>query len=86
MTKKCNNLVVLAAGMSSRMKQQDTAVGLRNDDVQQANKRAKALISVGSHGEVLLDYVLYNAQKAGFKKVYVVTGTDTILFKEHYKK
>ncbi len=85
MTKKCDNLVVLAAGMSSRMKQQDSEVQLSPADLQQANQRTKSLISIGSKGQVLLDYVLFNAQQAGFKKVYVLTGKDNKLFKAHYK-
>jgi glucose-1-phosphate thymidylyltransferase len=86
MTKICDNLVVLAAGMSSRMKQQDSGVLLSSADLQQANKRSKGLISIGAKGQVLLDYMLFNAQKAGFKKVYLVTGKDNALFKTHYDK
>lgn len=85
MSNKCQNLVVLAAGMSSRMKKEDKGVQLSSEDMQQANQRTKSLISIGNKGQVLLDYVLFNAQQAGFKNVYVVTGKDNTLFKEHYK-
>jgi len=85
MRNKCQNLVVLAAGMSSRMKKEDKGVQLSSEDMQQANQRTKSLISIGNKGQVLLDYVLFNAQQAGFKNVYVVTGKDNTLFKEHYK-
>jgi glucose-1-phosphate adenylyltransferase len=85
MSNKCQNLVVLAAGMSSRMKKEDKGVQLSTEDMQQANQRTKSLISIGDKGQVLLDYVLFNAQQAGFKNVYVVTGKDNTLFKEHYK-
>ncbi len=85
MGNKCQNLVVLAAGMSSRMKKEDKGVQLSSEDIQQANQRTKSLISIGAKGQVLLDYVLFNAQQAGFKNVYVVTGKDNTLFKEHYK-
>ncbi|MFK5889877.1 MAG: sugar phosphate nucleotidyltransferase [Flavobacteriaceae bacterium] len=85
MSNKCQNLVVLAAGMSSRMKKEDRGVQLSSEDIQQANQRTKSLISIGNKGQVLLDYILFNAQQAGFKNVYVVTGKDNALFKEHYK-
>jgi len=85
MRNKCQNLVVLAAGMSSRMKKEDRGVQLSLEDRQQANQLSKSLISIGDKGQVLLDYVLFNAQQAGFKNVYVVTGKDNTLFREHYK-
>jgi len=85
MNRICKNLVVLAAGMSSRMKKQDDSVNLNSDDLQQANQRTKSLITIGKKGQVLLDYVLFNAKKSGFKKVYLVTGEDNTLFKTHYK-
>ena len=85
MSDKCQDLVVLAAGMSSRMKKEDRGVQLSSEDMQQANQRTKSLISIGDKGQVLLDYVLFNAQQAGFKNVYLVTGKDNTLFKEHYK-
>ncbi len=85
MNNKCENLVILAAGMSSRMKKEDRGVQLSSEDTKQANQRTKSLISIGNKGQVLLDYILFNAQQAGFKNVYVVTGKDNTLFKEHYK-
>lgn len=85
MINKCENLVMLAAGISSRMKKEDANVKLSSEDIKQANQRTKSLISIGDKGQVLLDYVLFNAKQAGFKNVYVVTGKDNALFKEHYQ-
>jgi len=85
MHKMCTNLVVLAAGISSRMKKQDDSVNLSHEDLQQANQLTKSLIKVGDKGQVLLDYVLFHAKQAGFKKVYLVTAKDNALFKAHYK-
>jgi len=85
MIKKCDSLVVLAAGMSSRMKKNDPEAQLNSADLQQANNITKSLISIGAKGQVLLDYVLFNAKKAGFKSIYLVTGENNTLFKNHYK-
>jgi len=85
MNKKNDILVILAAGMSSRMKLKDDSIILSDVDLQQANQRTKSLITIGKEGQVLLDYVLFNAKKAGFKKVYLVTGEDYTLFKVHYE-
>jgi glucose-1-phosphate adenylyltransferase len=81
-----DNLIILAAGASSRMKQQmSTNTSLSNEELQQANKRSKALISIDASGRPLLDYVLYNAKKAGYKNIYIVTQKENELFKSLYQ-
>ncbi len=77
------NLIILAAGMSSRMKK-SMDVALLSSEEEQANKRSKGLISLGASGRPLLDYILYNAQSAGITDVYLVTGAENSLFKDHY--
>ena len=80
-----DNLIILAAGASSRMKQQmSTNTLLTNEELKQANKRSKALISIDASGRPLLDYVLYNANKAGYKNIYIVTQKENELFKSKY--
>jgi glucose-1-phosphate adenylyltransferase len=80
-----SNLVILAGGASSRMKKPSTQEkGLSQEDIQQANERSKGLIGVGAEGRPLLDYVLYNAKKAGYINIYIVIGEQGTLFKEFY--
>ena len=63
-----DNLIILAAGASSRMKQQmQINTSLTNEELQQANKRSKALISIDVSGRPILDYLLFNAEKAVYK-------------------
>ena len=81
-----DNLIILAAGASSRMKQQmSTNTSLTNEELQQANNRSKALISIDASGRPLLDYVLYNAKKAGYATIYIVTQKENELFKMLYQ-
>jgi glucose-1-phosphate adenylyltransferase len=81
-----DNLIILAAGASSRMKQQiNSNTSLTKEELQQANKRSKALISIDVSGRPLLDYVLYNAKKAGFATIYIVTQKENKLFKSLYQ-
>ena len=81
-----DNLIILAAGASSRMKQQmSTNTSLTNEELQQANKRSKALISIDVSGRPILDYLLYNAKKAGYKNIYIVTQKENELFKSLYQ-
>ncbi|MDR6844722.1 sugar phosphate nucleotidyltransferase [Flavobacterium granuli] len=79
-----NNLIILAGGASSRMKKQASLENLSNKEIQQANERSKGLIGVGPNGRPLLDYLLLNAKKAGYKNIYIIIGEQGELFKEFY--
>jgi glucose-1-phosphate adenylyltransferase len=79
-----NNLVILAGGASSRMKKQVSSDNLSSEEIEQANKRSKGLIGVGPNGRPLLDYLLLNAKKAGYKNIYIIIGEQGDLFKEYY--
>ena len=79
-----NNLIILAGGASSRMKKQASLENLSNEEIQQANERSKGLIGVGPNGRPLLDYLLLNAKKAGYKNIYIIIGEQGELFKEFY--
>lgn len=78
------NLIILAGGMSSRMKKNTSSNSLTNEEKNQANERSKSLISVGNDGRPLLDYLLFNAKKAGYKNIYIVINEKGTLFKELY--
>lgn len=80
-----NRLVILAAGASSRMKNSIDDGKLDAKLIQQANQRSKSLIEIDNSGKTLLDYLLNNAHKAGYKKIYIVTGKDAKLFRARYK-
>ncbi|HEU4790887.1 MAG TPA: sugar phosphate nucleotidyltransferase [Flavobacterium sp.] len=79
-----NNLIILAGGASSRMKKQSSLENLNEEEIQQANERSKGLIGVGPNGRPLLDYLLLNAKKAGYKNIYIIIGEQGELFKEFY--
>jgi glucose-1-phosphate adenylyltransferase len=71
------NLVILAAGISSRMKKSiasDTGLaGILKRDAQQ---KSKSLIGVGKNGRPFLDYLLYNAREAGYRDIMIVVGEN----------
>jgi len=79
-----DNLIILAGGMSSRMKKPSTSKKVNEDETNQANNRSKSLISVGNSGRPLMDYLLFNAKKAGYKNIYIVINEKGGLFKEFY--
>lgn len=78
-----DRLIILAGGASSRMKNSSVA-NLGDDLSAQANTRSKSLISIDSSGRPLMDYLLYNAKKAGYKTIYIVIGENELLIKEFY--
>ena len=79
-----DNLIILAGGASSRMKKQVVLDNLTEEEIAQANERSKGLIGVGPNGRPLLDYLLLNAKKAGYKNIYIIIGEQGDLFKEFY--
>lgn len=79
-----DNLIILAGGASSRMKKQVVADNLSPEEIAQANERSKGLIGVGPNGRPLMDYLLLNAKRAGYKNIYIIIGEQGDLFKEFY--
>lgn len=80
------NLIILAGGMSSRMKRSNEVEDLSKEEIEQANERSKGLIGVGNDGRPLLDYLLYNAKLAGYKNIYLLISENGDLFRECYGK
>lgn len=79
-----NNLIILAGGMSSRMKKPSLLKSVNEEENDQANSRSKSLISVGKSGRPLMDYLLFNAKKAGYKNIYIVINEKGGMFKTFY--
>jgi glucose-1-phosphate adenylyltransferase len=71
------NLIILAGGASSRM---NNSLELGHN----VPKVSKALIGMDKDGRPILDYLLYNAEKAGYKNVYLVVGEHCEGFKKCY--
>ena len=81
-----SNLIILAGGASSRMKKEASIVGLSQKEITQANVISKSLISIDANGRPLMDYLLFNAKKAGYRNIYIVINEQGDLFKEFYGK
>jgi len=68
-------LVVLAGGMSSRMrKSMETGDNASPDLYRQADERTKSMIGLGAGGRPFLDYLLFNAKTAGLRDLVIVIG------------
>ncbi len=79
-----NLLVIMAGGMSSRMKRAAEDSSVLAQDAAQADKVDKGMIGVGSSGRPLMDYLLFNAKEAGYKRVIIITGIQSLEMREQY--
>ena len=69
-----DKLVILAGGVSSRMKQSAPSGNFDSLLQQEADQKPKTLISVGADKRPFLDYLLYNARAAGYSEILIVIG------------
>ena len=76
-------LVILAGGVSSRMKQ-GTDAGLSPKLAAEATAGAKTLLSIGSRERPFLDYLLFNAREAGYCEIVLVVGEEQAPFHARY--
>jgi glucose-1-phosphate adenylyltransferase len=77
------NLVILAGGISSRMKK-PAAGPLDERLLSDVQEKVKTMIGVGRERRPLLDYLLYNAQQAGYRDIVVVVSGFDRSVREHY--
>lgn len=81
------NIVILAGGISSRMKNQAAgALLLEGRLSREAQSKPKSMIGVGSGYRPFLDYLLHNVRAAGYQDVLIVVGENDELFREYYGK
>lgn len=82
---KNKNIIILAGGISSRMKKPPVEkTGLDDKIVEEANSKSKSMISLGNDGRPFLDYLLYNISEAGYKNVLIVIGEKDNAMKDYY--
>ena len=78
------NLLILAGGASSRMKKSVATDNLSEAEIKKANSRSKALLGFGKKDRPILDFLLLNAEKAGYKNIVIIISEDGGMFKEFY--
>lgn len=76
--------MILAAGMSSRMKKSDFD-NLNQSKIDQANRKSKSLISFGKENKPFIYFLLDNIIKANYKNLVLVVGKDYAEFKQNIK-
>ena len=79
-----NSLIILAAGLSSRMKKSKSSDVLSDTILNQANNIEKGLIGIDKKGNPFVHYLLVNAQNAGFENIYLVIGENSSNFRSFF--
>ncbi len=77
------NLVILAGGISSRMKKAGPA-NLAPTLVKDAETKSKSMIGIGSEGRPFLDYLLLSAWKGGHRDVVIVASEEDESIRDYY--
>lgn len=72
------SLIIMVGGASSRMKR---SLKQRDDQVME-NIPHKSLIPVGKNGKPFLYYLVQNAVKAGYTKLYLITSPENSAFQD----
>lgn len=81
------NIVILAGGLSSRMKQQTAIPGsIDSSLIQEARMKSKAMLGVGEERKPFLDYLLYNIEQAGYMNAVIVVGERDDTIRKHYEQ
>lgn len=78
-------LVILAGGISSRMKKPfNSFVNVEEKLIEDADKKSKSMIGVGNNYRPFLDYLLFNAKLSGYKDIILVVSERDSSIKEYY--
>jgi glucose-1-phosphate adenylyltransferase len=76
--------VILAGGISSRMKRSAAQSQIDSTLLKQAEERTKGMISLGEGGRPFLDYGLHNLFKAGVRDAVIVIGERDASLRSYY--
>ena len=76
------NLIIMAAGASSRMKKSLKEVDLLSNIKKIASREHKTLIPLDKNGKSLLFYLCCNAKEAGYENIYILTSPENQVFKK----
>jgi NDP-sugar pyrophosphorylase family protein len=76
--------VILAGGISSRMKRAAASTTLDAQHQYEADHLPKSMISIGNSKRPFLDYLLYNARSAGYTDIVIVIGRNDDSIRAYY--
>ena len=69
-----DTLVILAGGVSSRMKKSSAGKEVSSEKAKEADSKSKGLIGLGKKNRPIMDYLLYNAKQSGIKNIVILNS------------
>ena len=79
-------MIIMAAGISSRMKDSSIPKEISQNLINQSNHRVKGFIQVGEGNEPIIFYIIKNCISAGIKNFYIILSNDSDQFQDYLKK
>ncbi len=78
-------LIIMAAGVSSRMKKSSITKEMTKNQINQSNSRVKGYIQVGEGREPLIFYLIKNSINAGVREFYIIVSNNSKDFQKYLK-
>ena len=79
-------MIIMAAGVSSRMKDSSVPKEISQNLVNQSNVRVKGFIQAGEGNEPIIFYIIKNCISAGVKNFYIILSDNSYEFQKYLKK
>ena len=79
-------IVIMAAGVSSRMRNSSVPSNISQKLINQSNQRVKGFIQAGDGNEPIIFYIIKNSIKAGIKDFYIILSNNSDQFQEYLKE
>ena len=79
-------MIIMAAGVSSRMKDSSVPKEISQNLINQSNHRVKGFIQAGEGNEPIIFYIIKNCIIAGVKNFYIILSDNSDEFQDYLKK
>ena len=79
-------MIIMAAGVSSRMKDSSVPKEISQNLINQSNDRVKGFIQAGEGNEPIIFYIIKNCISAGVKNFYIILSDNSDEFQDYLKK
>ena len=79
-------MIIMAAGVSSRMKNSSVPKEISQNLITQSNHRVKGFIQAGEGNEPIIFYIIKNSISAGIKNFYIILSDNSDQFQNYLKK
>ena len=79
-------MIIMAAGVSSRMKNSSEPKEISQNLINQSNHRVKGFIQAGEGNEPIIFYIIKNCISAGINNFYIILSDNSDQFQNYLKK